>query len=960
MAGGATADVSLLEREYELGLIDGAVTEAGAGRGRLLLVEGEPGIGKTELCRALENEARERGFTVLHAGGGELERDFAHGVVRQLYEPLVRGLSAQKRRKLLRGAAVLAAPVVGVVADESAGGQPGVTDAAFGANHGLYWLTVELTEERPLLLLIDDAHWADSATLLFLNYLGRRVGELPVLIALGLRPAEPGAPRELIDALHALPGVERIAPRRLSQTATGSLVEPVLGPPQEGFLQSCHEATGGNPFLLGELLRALKADGVEPHDVAAEHVARFGPQKISHSALGRLHRMWPEAASLAQAVAVLGSDGQLRHAAALARVSSDAAEAAADALVDARVLAPGRPLTFVHPIIRQAVYEDLPEGRRFTYHAEAARLLDAEGEIDRAAVQLLATEPAADPWVVERLRTAAARALSRGAPQEAAALLHRALQEPPEAGERVSVLRELGHAEVLAGDPASVGHLADALGMAEDPRARAEIAATLSGAAAPGEGVVQAARFLETVLDELPPSDAALAHLLEGHLIALSIVHRRLISGAWARLDRFDPAALGDSPGDRVVLAWLAARSLLRGDSAEETLEFARRALGDGRLLSEQLAHSQHYSIAATAPAFCGHLHEAHSNLSEGIEDARRRGSETGFAIMSCFRAWTSLSLGELTAAEADARLAVDLAAQSPFMAAIVRYALYPLVEALVRRGLLGEAEAQLAREPADLEQSELAEAKLLLHSRGLLRLAQGQAAAALEDLLAAGQGSTTWGFTNPAWLPWRSNAALAHHALGEREPALALSGEELELAHRFGAPLAIGTALRARGQVMGGEEGLALLREAVSVLQPTQGRLAYGEALVAFGSALRRANRRAEAREPLSAGMDIAHRCGAVPLADTAQEELRATGARPRRLVRTGAQALTASERRVAEMAAEGRSNPEIAQALFVTRKTVEAHLGHSYRKLEITSREQLKDVLAEAGEPAAVSEAN
>ena len=957
MAGGATATSGLLERDDELEGIEAALAEARSGRGRLLFLEGEPGIGKTALLAELEKGARAGGFTVLAAGGGELERDFAYGVVRQLYEPFVRALPPARRRTLLRGAAALAGPVVGVDDAMPPSGGPQPADASFAANHGLYWLTVELSDEQPLLLLIDDAHWADSATLLFLNYLGRRLEELPVLAVLGLRPAEPGAPRELIDALRPLPGVERVEPAPLSVIGTAELIGRSLGRPPEGrFLASCHEATGGNPFLLWELLRALAAEGVEPSDGAAEHVARLGPRSISRSVLGRLATMWPEAVALARAVAVLGSEGELQHAARLAGLAPGAAEAAADALVDACVLAPARPLTFAHPIIRRAIYEDLPEGRRFNAHAQAARLLDAAGETDRAAIQLLVSDPAADEWVVERLRAASARALARGAPKEAAALLRRALEEPPEPGERVRVLHELGQAELHAGDPVAVEHLQSALGMADEPRMRAEIAATLAQAAAPGERVVEATRLLEAVLDDLPSSDAPLAHLLEGHLVALSVLHPDLIASAWARLDRFDANALGDSPGDRVLLAWLAARSMLRGDSSSEALTLARRALGGGRLLVEQLAHSQHYSIAASVPAFCDSLAESYANSMEAIEDSRRRGSQTGFVVASCFRSWHSLRLGELAAAEADARAAADLAEQSPLMAAILRYALYPLIEALVLRGQLEGAERELGRAPAELEQVELQEAGLVLHSRGLLRLAQRQPAAAVADLLTSGQRMLESGFANPSWLPWRSNAALAHHALDERDHALTLAGQELELARHFGAPRAVGVATRALGLVTGGETGLALLHEAVSVLEPTQARLEHAEALVALGSALRRANSRSEAREPLRQGMGLAHRRGAVPLAERDREELHATGARPRRLVQTGAASLTASERRVAQMAAEGSSNPQIAQALFVTRKTVETHLGHVFRKLDIRSREELSTALAEEERSATV----
>jgi DNA-binding CsgD family transcriptional regulator len=183
---------------------------------------------------------------------------------------------------------------------------------------------------------------------------------------------------------------------------------------------------------------------------------------------------------------------------------------------------------------------------------------------------------------------------------------------------------------------------------------------------------------------------------------------------------------------------------------------------------------------------------------------------------------------------------------------------------------------------------------------------------------------------------------------LDEREEARRLGSEEVELARQWGAPRALGKALRTAGLVEGGEAGLSLLRAAVDVLQDSPALLERARALTELGAALRRANRRAEAREPLRQGLEVAHGCGAKPLAQRAHTELVATGARPRRLALSGVEALTPSERRVADMAADGMTNRDIAQALFVTPRTVEVHLSNAYRKLGISARSQLSDALA------------
>ncbi len=234
------------------------------------------------------------------------------------------------------------------------------------------------------------------------------------------------------------------------------------------------------------------------------------------------------------------------------------------------------------------------------------------------------------------------------------------------------------------------------------------------------------------------------------------------------------------------------------------------------------------------------------------------------------------------------------------------------------------------------------------MHAAGRALVATGRLEDGARLLIDTGRRATASGIQNPAWLPWRSEAALALLQLGRGDEGLSLCDEELELAGRFGAPRPIGAALRARGLVSGGEGGVEQLGEAVEILAKSAARLEHSRALVSLGAALRRANRRAQAREPLTEGLALAEECGAEPVADEARSELRAAGSRPRAVYRTGADALTASERRVCELAATGKSNPEIAQVLFVTRATVESHLHSAYRRLDIASRSQLGEALA------------
>jgi len=235
----------------------------------------------------------------------------------------------------------------------------------------------------------------------------------------------------------------------------------------------------------------------------------------------------------------------------------------------------------------------------------------------------------------------------------------------------------------------------------------------------------------------------------------------------------------------------------------------------------------------------------------------------------------------------------------------------------------------------------------LVRHARGCLHAAAGDHPAAVEDLLEAGSLAERWGIRNPAIVPWRSDAALSLSARGDRQRARQLCAEEVGLARTWGAARAVGIALRAAGVVEGGSRGIELLSEAAGVLRQAPAPLELARALTDLGAALRRSGSRAQAREHLREGLDIAHGQGGVALADRARDELVIAGGRPRRDALRGRDALTPSELRVAQLAASGQTNRQIAQALFVTQRTVENHLTSSYAKLGISSRPDLAAAL-------------
>jgi hypothetical protein len=407
--------LALLERDAALARIDQCLREAIAGGGSLLLVEGPAGIGKTRLVLAAGRHGRELGLTTVSARGSELERDFAYGLVRQLFEAPLVAAPPPERAELLAGAAGHAARLFGLAAPQDDAADA-LLDPSFAILHGLYWLSANLGRRSPLLLCVDDVHWADQASLRFLHYLGRRVQELPIAVVAATRPARSADGSPLLAALAADPSAEVLQLAPLSQRAVAELIRLAFGTEVEpAFTAACHEATGGVPFLVRELVRAIAEERIEPTAAACSRVAGLAPRAVSHSVVQRLSRLSESAGQLARAAAVLG-EADLRLAAGLAGVDPATAATAADELAAAGILEEGRPLRFVHPIVRSAVEADLAPGERAGLHAAAAGCLANQGaSAHRIAAHLLAADPAGDDRVAGSLLSAARTATANGA-----------------------------------------------------------------------------------------------------------------------------------------------------------------------------------------------------------------------------------------------------------------------------------------------------------------------------------------------------------------------------------------------------------------------------------------------------------------------------------------------------------------------------------------------------------------
>ena len=791
---------------------------------------------------------------------------------------------------------------------------------------------------QPVLIAVDDAHWADPASLRWLAYLASRVEGLSIAVVVALRPAEPASRQGPLAVIRT--AAPAIRPALLSEAGVAAIVRAALGAgTPDATCQALREASGGNPFYLGELLRtqatAEPGGGRLP---ASEAVARHVE--------ARIRRLDPAALGLAQALAVLGDEAQLRHAMVMTGLDTDPAVRLAAALVRVEVLAAADPPRFLHPVVRAAVDASLGSDERDRMHRAAARELDRDGAAPgRVAAHLMHTQPAGDAWVAGRLRQAARSALAGGAPAEAGDQLRRAFAEPPPPGERTGVLRELAAADASAGRQSAAGWLAEALARTSDPRERAGIAHELARTYAALFRWVEAVDATDRALAELGDRDPALAARLEAELAVAGMHDARRAARVVAVMERL--RARRPPPDPETAEALAVARAMAGVLTGQLTAE-AAGSLDDALRAAEPAAANWDTRAALlwtmiTAERF----QEVDGALPAMAEAATRGGSARGLIAVYSSLGFCKLRLGALPEADGAARVALRILQEGDFTPGLGVAAI--AAEVAIEAGELDEAQALLELIPPGPAGvlSVLAPA-----ASGRLSLARGDGQHALTCFQAclAMFGADVWGIEirDVGYLHARSGAAQAWLLLGDRDQARTLAEAELADARVSGGRRALGIALRVAGLATGGADGLERLSASVDVLRESPALLERAKSIAELGAALRRSGQRAAARPLLAEALDLAAGCGARPLASRLHAELAAAGGRPRRERRHGLDALTPSELRVARLAAGGQTNRQIAHGLYVTLKTVETHLAHVYAKLGISHRGELPAALA------------
>jgi AAA ATPase domain len=573
-----------LERETEQRALASLVAAATAGSGCFAVVEGAAGIGKSRLLAEARAQAHRAGMRIATARGSELERQFSFGVARQLFEPMLADAAETDRTELLDGAARPAAALFGAAqADGSASG-------GFASLHGLFWLAANLCAQRPLLLCVDDLHWADAESLRWLAYLLPRLDGLPMLVLAALRPAEPGTEQHLLDLLTTDPVVTVLRPAPLSEASSATLVRAVMGDVEDAFCVACHTATGGNPLLLCELAAVAAAEGISVNEAGAAQLAELGPRATGRRVGLRLARLGPEASALAGAVAVLGDGSGLAHAAALAALPPDRAMRVADKLAAVEILRPMGPprLGFAHPLVRAAVYDALPAADRAMAHARAARLLaDSGAASEQVAAHLLLVPPAGDPAVVAQLSLAAREAFQGGSPGAAVTYLERCLHEPPTAQERAELLVETGAIAQLVDMPSAQRHLRAAMAVVEPSPRRAVIAEMLGRMLFfLGQGEEAVAVFAAAV-DGLPGEHDDLRRRLEAGIINAAMADPVLCRLGDQLVSGLREATPDPGLGGRMLDCLIAWHDAVATRPAAETASRALRGLDQGILLRQ-------------------------------------------------------------------------------------------------------------------------------------------------------------------------------------------------------------------------------------------------------------------------------------------------------------------------------------------------------------------------------------
>ncbi|MFJ9249714.1 LuxR C-terminal-related transcriptional regulator [Streptomyces sp. NPDC101776] len=897
---------------------------ARAGAGRLVLLRGATGTGRTTVLEAAVADALAHGTRVLRARCSPRDQAVPYSAVLQLMSPVTE------------------------FGDMAFAGDERASAELFGRVLRSY------ADRAPLLIAVDDVHLADPASHRWLVESARHVDRLRILLVVTERsqydvdPPVPGLTHTLSPAL-----VRTLTLAPLTPDSAATLVSSAHADAPASWVDDCVRAGGGNPLLLRALLDDLRAGR---HPIVPKTSAALYPGAYPAAVSWWLDSAGPVTGEVARVLAALdeGWDGDLPREPDARRPLDELAAVVAElagadparvtgwltAMSGLGVLRPdpdGRP-RYAHPLLRDAVLAGVPATRRRAAHAAAAETMQRHGvSPDTVARQLLLSDPVGAPWTSAALQEAAALALRDGRTSDAAAFLRRTLEEPLPDGHRQRLLTELGSLEYKAqASSAGIPRLSEALRLPGAPQDTVRAAVAL-GTALAGRGRTGAAvDVLRTVEDELTDRPQ-LIRTLQTASVLLSEQDQTVRTEVYRWLS--------DAAEHSPELVGTAGRALLVRHAATAGLISAAEAMRRLRALLAQpadpLTEPFLLGTAAAVAQWADELPEAERLVERGLVGQRPD------LLHPMHEALANVRADILTARGEHARLLAEPGARDRARSTPSNRQAHVLL-ALVATG--EEARALRLVDGFDLRSApDSWELNRFLYARGVLRAATGDTAGALHDFLECGRRQSAREVVSPVVTPWRTAAAECRLALARPREAIALAEEELRLARVWNTPRTMGRSLRVLAAATGGRRGLELAEEAVGLLRdgPVGTGAELVSALIAQGRGLTAAGDRGRARATLREAAERAERLGATRQWALAEEALGESGARRAAPARTGSRSLTTSERRIAELAADGRTNTEIADLLHLARRTVETHLTSSYRKLGIRRRGELPRTL-------------
>ncbi|MEU9171009.1 AAA family ATPase [Streptomyces sp. NPDC048420] len=876
----AAAPASLWEREEEVTAVERAVDSLCAGRassGSVLVIRGEAGFGKTALLAETRRIAEARGCTVWSARGGETLRSVPFNVVRQLLQPALLSLMPEEAREYLGDWYDIAGPALGIADPGERQADPqGVCDGLVAAVRRL------ARRDWPLVLLVDDAHWADQETLRWLAAFAERLDDLSVLVVVARRPGEASGERaRLLEAVASTAGGPLTNLSALSPEATSGLTRATLGEHADApFCREVWAVTGGNPYETVELLAKVQESEMEPSEGSASELRELNRSARGGGLVARLEELGVDATKFAWAAAILGSGITVSLVAKLSTLKPEEAAACAVLLQDARILTERTEdgeLEFVHPLIASAVYNSIPDALRRAWHGVAAQVVTDSGLGAAAASRhLLQVHPDDDEELVEQLREAAREHVAVGAPDAARRCLERALLEPPAPEVHARVLFELGCATLLTAPAKTIAHLQTALAMPGlEGTERVDAVFRLSQALLHNNQLEEAVRTVEAEAARHEEGPARLRLQAVQYMWEGLYASEAGAAGRSRRLAALAATCTGRDNSERALLMLRGFDAMARGESAEEVAELCDRSLVNGRLAPGLGWTDTEWGLElplmlASAYAYTDRLDRAEALFNEALRTYESAGWSGGhLALAHAYVGIGHRRRGRLKEAETSLRESLRIAERVGRGLPLHWSATCNLVDTLLARGQVEEAWSiaeQYGFAPPYPSTIVLPDPRSV---RGRLLLAVGRTKEGINELDAAEKAAEVRGHHNPVLVPWAVDLA---RALAVEDPVRAaqLATDVRRHAERLGTDTAIGEALRCAAALETGQRAVRLAGHAVTYLEASPCQYEHAAARVEYGILTRSV-------AELSRGLALAESCGADGLVARAKGMLEA-----------------------------------------------------------------------------------